>query len=112
MALNTDAELRAFGGFSSLETSALLRCLSMASREVERLGSAIPPAERKDLELWWAAHFAALLEGQTVSGSLENLSFGFQALGKPGLGETTYGRQVEQLLRRIRGPNVRFRVVP
>jgi len=111
MALNTDTELRAFGQFETLETSALLRCLDMAAAEVEHLGSAVPQDAKKDLELWWAAHFAALFEGQTLSGSLENLSFGFEALGKPGLEETSYGREVKRRLQRLRGPKVRFRVL-
>lgn len=112
MSLNTDAELRAFGGFNTLETSALLRTLDMASAEVEHLGDAIPLAERKSLELWWGAHFAALIEGQTISGSLENLSFGFESLGKPGLEETSFGREVKRRIRRIRGPLIRGKVYP
>lgn len=109
--LNTESELRAFGQFKTLEASALIRCLEMAATEIDHLGSAIPASEKKDLELYWAAHFAALFEGQTIAGSLENLSFGFQSLGKPGLEETSYGREVKRRLRRIRGPKTRFRVI-
>ncbi len=106
MAYNTVSELRDFGRFTTLSDDALQRCLDMAYAEIERLGF-IPFSEWKDLELFYAAHFAALTERQATDKSIGDLSVSYADVAEAGLRETTFGREVERRIQAIRGSRVR-----
>lgn len=107
MPYNSVAEVKDYGRFKNTSDAVIQACIDAGDREVDRLGSLIPPEDRKFLALLASCHFVALSERQAKSKGRAGLSVSYASpSGKDAWCVTTWGEQFWEMVQRRRGPGV------